>query len=156
VTLDAFLRLGETVTLGTHPFEADEIKAFARLYDPQPFHVDEAQAAQSLFGKLCASGWHTAAMWMKLNVSDLERHADRPWEGAGPRPEWGPSPGFQKLRWPKPVYAGESVTFTRTALNHRRTATRPGWRMLQLRCGATDSSGDTVLDFESAVMVKAA
>jgi acyl dehydratase len=93
---------------------------------------------------------------MKLNVSDLEHHAHQPWEGAGPRPEWGPSPGFQKLRWPKPVYAGETVTFTRTALAHRRTATRPGWRVLQLGCGATDSSGDTVLDFESAVMVRAA
>lgn len=156
MTLDAFFRLGETVTLGSHRFEPDEIKAFARLYDPQPFHVDEALAAQSLFGRLCASGWHTAAVWMKLNVADMERHADRPWEGVGPRPEWGPSPGFQKLRWPKPVYAGETVTFTRMALAHRRTATRPGWRVLQLRCGATDSSGDAVLDFESAVMVKAA
>ena len=155
MTLDAFLRLGETVTLGSHRFEANAIKAFARSYDPQPFHLDEALAERSLFGRLCASGWHTAAIWMKLNVAELERSAERPWEGIGARPEWGPSPGFQNLRWPKPVFVGETVTFTRTALVHRRTASRPGWRVLALRCGGVDSKGDAVLDFESAVMVKA-
>jgi acyl dehydratase len=68
VTLDAFFRIGTTVTLGSHTFEAEAIKAFARKYDPQVFHIDEEAAKKSVLGGLCASGWHTAATWMKLNL----------------------------------------------------------------------------------------
>lgn len=151
--LDTFLGIGRTITLGSHCFEADEIKAFARKYDPQPFHVDEAAAERSVFGRLCASGWHTAAMWMRYNLRKREDAAD--WTGPGPRPEFGPSPGFKNLRWLKPVYAGETITFTRTGVGHRPLASRPGWRLLTIRCEAFDSAGDKVLEFESAVLVKA-
>jgi acyl dehydratase len=154
--LDTYFRLGETVTLGSHTFGAEEIKAFARKFDPQPFHVDETAARGSLFGKLCASGWHTAAMWMKYNLLNREDATDRPWEGPGPRPEFGPSPGFEKLKWLKPVYVGETVTFTRRAIAHRALASRPGWRVLTVACEAFDSTGDKVLEFESAVLVRTA
>lgn len=66
-----------------------------------------------------------------------------------------PSPGFKNLKWPKPVYAGETVTFMRTALSHRPLATRPGWRLLALRSEGFDSRDDKVLEFDSAVLVKA-
>ena len=69
-------------------------------------------------------------------------------------PEFGPSPGFKNLKWLKPVYAGETVTFTRTALGHRPMVSRPGWRLLSIRCEAFDSTGDKVLEFDSAVLVK--
>ena len=151
--LDAYFRVGETVTLGSHIFEAGEIKAFARKFDPQPFHVDEAAARDSLFGNLCASGWHTAAMWMKYNLAARE-DAQVAWDGPGPRPEFGPSPGFEKLKWLKPVYAGETVTFTRRAVAHRALASRPGWRLLSLACEAFDSTGDKVIAFESMVLVR--
>ena len=153
--LDDYFRLGETITLGSHTFTADEIKAFAKKYDPQRFHMDEAEAERSVFGRLCASGWHTAATWMKYNLLSREDAGDRPWTGPGPRPEFGPSPGFQNLKWLKPVYAGETVTFTRRALAHRALATRPGWRLLTIMCEAFDQAGDKVLEFESAVLVKA-
>ena len=153
--LDRFLRIGETVVLGAHLFEADEIKAFARKFDPQPFHVDEKAAEATLFGRLCASGWHTASTWMKYNLKHREDTGDMPWDGPGPRPEFGPSPGFENLKWLKPVYAGETVTFTRRALAHRAIASRPGWRLLTLVSEAFDSTGDKVLEFESAVLVKA-
>ena len=152
--LDAFFRIGETVTLGTHTFGAEEIKAFARKYDSQLFHVDEEAAKGTLFGALCASGWHTAATWMKYNLKHREDAGDPPWQGPGPKPEFGPSPGFEKMRWLKPVYVGETVTFTRRALNHRALATRPGWRLLVLISEAFDSKGDKVLEFESSVLVK--
>lgn len=155
MTLDAYFRIGETITLGSHTFEADEIKAFAAKYDPQRFHMDEEEARDSVFGKLCASGWHTAATWMKYNLKRREDAGEQPWEGPGARPEFGPSPGFQNLKWLKPVYAGETVTFTRRALAHRALATRPGWRLLTIMCEAFDSTGDRVLEFESAVLVKA-
>jgi acyl dehydratase len=155
MTLDAYFRIGETVTLGSHTFEADEIKAFAARYDPQRFHMDEEEARHSVFGGLCASGWHTAATWMKYNLKKREDAGERPWEGPGERPEFGPSPGFQNLKWLKPVYAGETVTFTRRALAHRALASRPGWRLLTIACEAFNSTGDKVLEFESAVLVKA-
>ena len=59
------LRVGEKYVLGNYTFTAENIKAFAACHDPQPFHLDEAAAARSHFGKLCASGWHTAAVWMR-------------------------------------------------------------------------------------------
>lgn len=152
MSLDEFFRIGETINLGSHTFDAEAIKAFARKYDPQPFHVDEEAAKKSVFGSLCASGWHTAATWMKLSV---EARMDAGWTGLGPVPEFGPSPGFKNLKWPKPVYAGETVTFMRTALSHRPLATRPGWRLLALRSEGIDSTGDKVLEFDSAVLVKA-
>lgn len=155
MTLDAYFRIGETITLGSHTFEADEIKAFAAKYDPQRFHMDEEEARDSVFGKLCASGWHTAATWMKYNLKRREDAGEQPWEGPGEAPQFGPSPGFQNLKWLKPVYAGETVTFTRRALAHRALASRPGWRLLTIACEAFDSAGDKVLEFESAVLVKA-
>ncbi|MCO5158153.1 MAG: MaoC family dehydratase [Aquamicrobium sp.] len=153
-TLDEFFRIGETITLGAHTFGAEEIKTYARKFDPQPFHVDEEAAKGTLFGRLCASGWHTASTWMKYNLQHREDVGETPWDGPGPRPQFGPSPGFEKLRWLKPVYVDETVTFTRRATGHRALATRPGWRILTMACEAFDSTGDKVLEFESAVLVK--
>ncbi|MGX9116005.1 MaoC family dehydratase [Mesorhizobium sp. BHbsci] len=154
MSLDEFFCIGVTVTLGSHTFEPEAIKAFARKYDPQIFHLDEEAAKKSVFGGLCASGWHTAATWMKLNLEAGVEAGGARWVGAGPAPEFGPSPGFKNLKWLKPVYAGETVTFTRTALAHRPIMSRPGWRLLTLRSEAFDSTGDKVIEFESAVLVK--
>ncbi|RWL20444.1 MULTISPECIES: MaoC family dehydratase [Mesorhizobium] len=154
MSLDEFFCIGVTVTLGSHTFEPEAIKAFARKYDPQIFHLDEEAAKKSVFGGLCASGWHTAATWMKLNLEAGVEAGGARWVGAGPAPEFGPSPGFKNLKWLKPVYAGETVTFTRTALSHRPIMSRPGWRLLTLRSEAFDSTGDKVIEFESAVLVK--
>ncbi|TKT77342.1 MaoC family dehydratase [Aquamicrobium sp. LC103] len=155
MNLDEYFSIGKTITLGSHTFGAEEIKAFAAKYDPQRFHVDENEAEHSVFGRLCASGWHTAATWMKYNLKHREDVGDRPWSGPGPRPEFGPSPGFVNLKWLKPVYAGETITFTRRALKHRALASRPGWRLLSIACEAFDAGGDKVLEFESSVLVKA-
>lgn len=153
MSLDTFFRIGETVDLGSHTFTPEAIKAFARKYDPQPFHVDEEAAKNSVLGGLCASGWHTASVWMKRN---LETGMDSgPWDGPGPRPEFGPSPGFKNLKWLKPVYAGETVRYTRKTVEHRAMASRPGWRVLSLLSEGFDSTGDKVIEFESAVLVKA-
>jgi acyl dehydratase len=152
-TLDEFFRIGVTTTLGSHTFEAEEIKAFARKYDPQPFHIDEEAARRSVFRKLCASGWHTASMWMKYNLITRTDLRER-WQGPGPMPEYGPSTGFKDLKWLKPVYAGETITFTRTALEHRAMASRPGYRIVSIRAEAFDSTGDKVIEFSNAVLVK--
>jgi acyl dehydratase len=152
MSLESYFRIGEAVTLGSHLFTAGEIKAFASKYDPQRFHVDEAQAEQSVFGRLCASGWHTVAMWMRYSLK--KREDAEVWTGPGPKPEFGPSPGFRNLKWLKPVYAGETVNYTRTALFHRPMGSRPGWRVLTVKAEGVDSTGAKVIEFESAVLVK--
>ena len=152
MNLDDFFGIGITTTLGSHTFEPEAIKAFARKYDPQVFHTDEEAARKSLLGGLCASGWHTAATWMKYPLAAGMNLAG--WSGPGPTPEFGPSPGFRNLKWLKPVHAGETVRFTRTCLAHRPVASRPGWRLLTIRAEAFDSTGDKVIEFENAVLVK--
>ncbi|ENR03673.1 hypothetical protein H721_01501 [Brucella ovis IntaBari-2006-46-332] len=69
--------IGKERVLGTYTFTAEEIIAFARKYDPQPFHIDEEAAKNSLFGGLCASGWHTTAIFMKLNVASMVQGEQR-------------------------------------------------------------------------------
>jgi acyl dehydratase len=152
-TLDEFFRIGIVTTLGSHTFGADEIKAFARKFDPQPFHLDEDAARRSVFGRLCASGWHTAAMWMKYNLITRTDIPDR-WSGPGPMPQYGPSPGFKDLKWLKPVYAGDTITFTRKAIDHRLMASRLGYRIINIRAEAFNSDGDNVIEFDNAVLVK--
>ena len=73
MTLEEYLGVGLRLELGSHTFSAGEIRRFAGKYDPQPFHLDEDAAAKSVFGGLCASGWHTASMWMKLNIAGVTK-----------------------------------------------------------------------------------
>ncbi|MEP9389525.1 MaoC family dehydratase [Mesorhizobium sp. KR9-304] len=148
--LNEFFEIGVETPLGSHTFDAEGIKAFARKYDPQPFHTDEEAAKKSVFGGLCASGWQTAATWMKRNLATPGRR----WAGPGPAPVFGPSPGISNLKWLKPVYAGETVSFSRTAISHRPMTSRPGWRMLTVRAEGSDSTGAKVIEFDSAVLVK--
>jgi acyl dehydratase len=153
MTLDEFLGIGATTPLGSHTFQADEIKAFAAKYDPQPFHLDEEAAKSSVFGGLCASGWHTAATWMKYNLAQITAAADQ-WAGTRPAPEFGPSPGFKNLKWLKPVYAGATISFTRTGVGHRPLASRTGWHVLSILAEGFDSTGAKVIEFENSVLVK--
>ncbi len=150
MTLDEFFEIDKDAALGAHTFDAPSIMSFARKYDPQPFHTDEQAARKSVFGGLCASGWQTAATWMKRNVAT----PGPVWTGPGPAPLFGPSPGISDLKWPKPVFAGETINFSRTALSHCAVTSRPGWRMLSVRAVGVDSSGDKVLEFESSVLVQ--
>src|ERR1043166_8785937 len=78
------ISVGDRMALGSHTFTAEDIKTFAAQYDPQAFHMDEAAAAKSHFGALCASGWHTIAVWMRLRVQYGQREeAERGASGEG-------------------------------------------------------------------------
>ncbi len=150
---DRFL-IGERMDYGTHTFTAEAIVAFARKYDPQPFHIDPEAAKHSLFGALCASGWHTAAVWMKKNV------AFRPqWEAmhraAGiPIPEFGPSPGLSNLKWPNPVYAGDTVRYYNTVTAARPRRNNPEWGICELYSEGFNQHGEPVIGFDNAVLFK--
>lgn len=154
MSLDAKLGIGETVDLGSHTFQAGEIKEFASKYDPQRFHIDEDAAARSVFGRLCASGWHTISMWMKHNAASFPATVERSRQWGTPI-EFGPAAGLRDLKWLKPVYVGDTITFTRTPRAHRALATRPGWRMLTTDNAAINQNGETVMTFTTMVLMKA-
>lgn len=106
---------GEKTRFGEYLVTKEEIVAFASRYDPQPFHLDEAAAKSSLFGGLCASGWHTAAMTMRLVVD----HVIKGLASLG-------SPGGEHLRWRRPVYPGDTLSVEVEILEKKNHPKRPG------------------------------
>jgi acyl dehydratase len=146
--------VGELAELGTHTFTAEEIKRFASAFDPQPFHMDEAAAAASHFGGLCASGWHTAAIWMKLNVRFTQKAAGERAARGVPQARLGPSPGFEELKWIKPVYAGDRVSFAYEVIGKRASRSRPGWGLVSIKNTARNQDGVEVMSFIGHVFVE--
>ncbi|AVQ13155.1 MaoC-like protein [Leptospira santarosai] len=92
------LNVGEVFELGSYTLSKDEILEFASKYDPQPFHMDEDKAKDSIYGALIASGWQTAAVYMKLFVTSMMNRA----HGMG-------SPGLEELKWKRPVFVGDTL-----------------------------------------------
>jgi acyl dehydratase len=149
--IEAFI--GVERDLGTYSFTANEIVEFATKYDPQRFHVDPEAARKSNFGALCASGWHTTAIWMRLNVEDMKSVVRAAMARGEKPPQFGPSPGFENLKWLKPVYAGDTIRFTRTIKDVRALKSRPGWSMMQMSSAAYNQRDEKVLEFDSAALI---
>jgi acyl dehydratase len=105
---------GQTIELGTRMIDREEILEFARKYDPQPFHVDEEAARQSIYGGLIASGWHTAAMFMRLLVDTV----------ASKSASLG-SPGIDEIRWLKPVRPGDTLSARMVVLDVVPSRSKP-------------------------------
>jgi acyl dehydratase len=148
------ISVGERHDLGRHTFLADDIKAFASRFDPQPFHLDEAAASRSHFGALCASGWHTAAVWMRLMVEHQRRDDAARHERGEPVAELGPSPGFRELKWLKPVYVGETISYAMEIIGARPSNSRPGWGLITLRNTGINQRGEPVISFISVAFVE--
>ena len=152
--LPDFMIPGYRADIGSHTFTPEEIITFAKAYDPQIFHVDAEAARKSVLGGLCASGWHTASMWMrKLRDFASERSHNRASQDL-PNAEYGPSPGFENLKWLRPVYAGDTVTYFTETLSCRASASKPGWYVATSLCGGRNQHGDDVIRFESSVFLK--
>jgi acyl dehydratase len=141
------IQVGDRIELGSHTFTAQEIKTFAAAYDPQSFHMDEAAAAKSHFGALCASGWHTVAMWMRLRVHHAQREDAARTARGEPNAKLGASPGFRDLKWLKPVYAGDTITYAAEVAETRASKSRPGWGLIFSRNTGTNQKGEIVLSF---------
>ena len=148
------IAVGERAELGVHTFTADDIRRFARKYDPQPFHLDEAAAARSHFGALCASGWHTAAVWMRLMVDHLRREDEAQRARGEAVASFGPSPGFRELKWLKPVYAGDAVTYSTEIAAKRPSNSRPDWGLMSFRNTGVNQRGEPVISFVSVAFVE--
>ena len=108
------LPAGRRIALGSVVVDRDEMLAFNRRFDPQPFHVDEDAAKASLFGGLCASGWFTASLWMRCYVDALLCRS----ASLG-------SPGGDEIAWPAPVFPGDRLDATMEVVAARASASRP-------------------------------
>ncbi len=145
------IEIGVEAQLGSHTFTADEIKKFAAKYDPQPFHMNEEAAARSQFGALCASGWHTAAIWMQLMIEYRKRLlAEDPTQNSD---HMGPSPGFQNMKWTKPVFVGDTITYSTKPIAKELAPKRPGWGFVTSENAGVNQHGERIFEFTSRVLV---
>ncbi|GAB4572828.1 MAG: MaoC family dehydratase [Rhodothalassiaceae bacterium] len=119
--------VGTKDSFGRYEVTRGEVIDFARKYDPQPFHLSDEAAAKSLFGRLCASGWHSCAMTMRMMVDHM---AEIGAQSLG-------SPGIDELRWLHPVYPGDVLRVETEVVEARRMRSRPDigilrsvWRVL--------------------------
>lgn len=145
------LEPGLVIELGEYEFTPENIKAFARRYDSQRFHLDEKAAEESHFGALCASGWHTASVFMRLNVDNSYKALCEATGYDGPVPHQGPSPGIRNLKWRKPVYAGRTIVYRSTVTRTHRSEKRPGWGIVTSHVEAFEKSGGAcVLELEGS------
>lgn len=109
------MEVGQRASYGSYKVTREEVIEFASKYDPQPFHLDDAAAAQTYFGRLSASGWHTCAMVMRMMVDNFmgEKNASLG------------SPGLDELRWLKPVYPGDTLRVETEITEVRPSQSRP-------------------------------
>jgi len=132
LTLDDF-EIGQVHQLGQHTVSQSEITDFASTWDPQPFHLTEEKARDTPFGELIASGWHTAAIFMRLYAETLLQDC----RGMG-------SPGVDDLRWLAPVRPGDTLTATLTVEDIVLSRRRSDRGTVKPRCEFTNQRGDVV------------
>lgn len=129
---------GASLDLGSKTVSEEEILRFAEEFDPQPFHVDQAAAAESIFGGLIASGWHTCALTMRLLVDGLLRKS----ASLG-------SPGVEQIRWVQPVRPGDTLHARVTVLESRPSQSKPDRGTLKIRTEVTNQRGELVMWMEN-------
>jgi acyl dehydratase len=135
------LKPGDRFTSATHRMEAAEIKAFARQFDPQPFHLDEAAGRESLFGEVVASGWHTASVAMRLMVD-------------GGLPIAGGIIGTgADLRWRSPVRAGDELHVVCEILEVIQSRSNSNRGSVRIACSTLNQRGEAVTTAEMRVIV---
>ena len=129
---------GQVFELGEKTMTKEEILSFAAQFDPQPFHVDEEAAEGSAFGGLIASGWHTAAVFMRLYVDAVLHRA----ESMG-------SPGVEELRWLRPVRPGDTLSATLTVLDAVPSSSRPGRGTVYFVSEVRNGAGEKVMSMKA-------
>jgi acyl dehydratase len=126
--------VGDVREFGAMPVTRDAVLAFASQFDPQPFHLDDAAAEASLFGRLSASGWHTCAMAMRMMCDNYLLDS----ASLG-------SPGMDSVRWLKPVHPGDTLSVRLTTIDSRPMASRPKVGLLQSKWEVLNQAGEVVL-----------
>ena len=134
---------GQIVELGSYEVTRDEIVAFGRKYDPHPFHVDEGQAKETMFGGLIASGWQTALIWLRLMHGPFIQ----------PETSLG-SPGHEELNWPNPVRPGDRLTGRAEVKEARISRSRPDLGFVRYTATLTNQRDETVLVTTSTLILR--
>lgn len=135
--------VGATFDLGERAISRDEIIDFARQFDPQPFHVDEAAAQESMFGGLIASGWHTCSLLMRLMCDGyLLRSASLG------------SPGVEQVRWLRPVRPGDLLRGRMTVLETRSSQSEPDRGVVRSRFELFSQRDELVMSMEGLGMFR--
>jgi len=130
-------KVGDSAPIGERVVDKEEVIAFARAYDPQPFHIDETAARESMFKGLIASGWHTVAMTMRMMCdSYLNRSASLG------------SPGVDNVRWLKPVRPGDTLKGRRVVLETRASQSRPEMGVVKMRWEISNQHDELVMTME--------
>ena len=132
---------GQDIDLGTRAVTEEEIVAFAREFDPQPFHVDRAAAADSIYGGVIASGWHTCSMMMRMVVDGLMNRS----ASMG-------SPGLDGVRWLAPVRAGDTLNVRYRTVQVKASASKPDRGVVWSQWVALNQHGETVCTVEGMGM----
>ena len=143
---------GELIEIGRFEFTAEKIVEFARKFDPQYFHLDAEKAKTSVLGGLCASGWHISAAMMKCNVEAIKRQAREAIAKGGTPPKFGPSPGFRNMKWLKPVYAGDTVTYMMRFTGSRPIPNRSGRHLVEMSYEGINQKGELVYSMDGSVV----
>ena len=131
-------KIGQKQNFGAYEVTEEEIKEFASKYDPQFFHLDHAAAKQSLFGGLCASGWHTCAMTMSMMVTNMDANG----RSLG-------SPGIDSLRWLRPVFPGDVLSVQMEVLDTIPSKSRPNIGVVVSKVSVSNHKEDVVMEFTS-------
>ncbi len=134
---------GMIVQGGPRTVSEAEAIAFARQFDPQPFHTDAAAAKDSVFGELVMSGWHTGALTMRMLVDGVLGTIANGLVGIEVR----------KLRMPRPARPGDTLTVTAEVVETRPSASRPGWGTALMRSSTRNQRGEVVLEMENVSWV---
>jgi acyl dehydratase len=138
------LEIGAETDFGSYDVTREEVLEFARKYDPQPFHLSDEAAAETHFGRLSASGWHTCAMTMAV----IARHVvEDEQAGLG-------SPGIDELRWRKPVYPGDTLHVQGRIVDKTPSRSRPEMGSFRTETTVTNQEGQPVLTFISIVLIR--
>ena len=144
--------VGATQKFGEYRVTREEILEFAARYDPQPFHLSDEAAAKTLFGSLCASGWHTCAMLMSMIVENMQ--SGNP--GGSPRgnPAALGSPGIDEIRWTKPVYPGDTLRVESTILDKKPSRSRPEIGTIYMQNKVYNQNDELVMSNKPMVMYR--
>ena len=134
---------GAVHDLGSVMVDEQEVIAFARQFDPQPFHLDKERAEKSTFGGLIASGWHTACMAMRLIVDHYLSEVSS--EG---------SPGIDELRWLRPVRPGDQLSVRATILDARLSRSRPKRGIVRSQIETLNQDGEIVMLLTSTIFIR--
>ena len=138
------LEVGAETYFGSYQVTREEVLEFARKYDPQPFHLSDEAAAQTHFGRLAASGWHTAAMTMAVIARKV---VDNEQAGLG-------SPGIDELRWLKPVYPGDTLHVRGKIVDKAPSRSKPEIGSFRSETTVTNQDDVPVMRFTSIVLIR--